>query len=217
MRNNAFDGLKVLCPYCGTGITISYNTARCNKCDWFAADADLEEVLGMHEGLTHERFAQMYKAFEGDVGQIEEVVELWGTERCNRGYDIFNFDNTGCLEIEAISDVNAFDDEEAVRKAIEDGIKIIPVEELPESFDRRYLGWIDTQENRLAIEEYCKSKGSVSEEETITLSKASVTSLIKSYIDELEEQEVMRVEIDAMLLDIFPRQVLEELGFCENV
>ena len=52
MRNNAFDGLKVLCPYCGTGITISYNTARSNKCDWFAADADLEEVLGMHEGLT---------------------------------------------------------------------------------------------------------------------------------------------------------------------
>lgn len=59
-----------------------------------------------------------------------------------------------------------------------------------------------------------KNKETASEEETITLSKASVTSLIKSYIDELENQEVMRVEIDAILLDIFPRQVLEELGFC---
>ena len=73
-----------------------------------------------------------------------------------KGYDIFDFDGTGMLEIEKIDEENIFtDDEEAVEQAIKDGIKIIPIEELPENFDRRYLGWIDTEENRKRIAEYC--------------------------------------------------------------
>ena len=74
-----------------------------------------------------------------------------------KGYDIFDFDGTGMLEIEKIDEENIFtDDEEAVEQAIKDGIKIIPIEELPENFDRRYLGWIDTKENRKRIAEYCR-------------------------------------------------------------
>ena len=73
-----------------------------------------------------------------------------------KGYDIFDFDGIGMLEIEKIDEENIFtDDEEAVEQAIKDGIKIIPIEELPENFDRRYLGWIDTEENRKKIAEYC--------------------------------------------------------------
>ena len=73
-----------------------------------------------------------------------------------KGYDIFDFDGTGMLEIEKIDEENVFtDDEEAVEQAIKDGIKIIPIEELPENFDRRYRGWIDTEENRKRIAEYC--------------------------------------------------------------
>ena len=73
-----------------------------------------------------------------------------------KGYDIFDFDGTGMLEIEKIDEENVFTyDEEAVEQAIKDGIKIIPIEELPENFDRRYLGWIDTEENRKRIAEYC--------------------------------------------------------------
>ena len=73
-----------------------------------------------------------------------------------KGYDIFDFDGTGMLEIEKIDEENIFtDDEKAVEQAIKDGIKIIPIEELPENFDRRYLGWIDTEENRKRIAEYC--------------------------------------------------------------
>ena len=73
------------------------------------------------------------------------------------GYDIVNFDGTGMLEIQKIDEKNMFmTDEEAVEQAMKDGIKIIPVEYLPENFDRRYLGWIDTAENRKCIEEYCK-------------------------------------------------------------
>lgn len=58
-----------------------------------------------------------------------------------------------------ISDDGVFeDDEEAVQQAIQDGVKLIPVEELPEDFDRRYLGWIDTPENRQRIQEYCAKR-----------------------------------------------------------
>lgn len=72
------------------------------------------------------------------------------------GYGIFNYDGTGMLEIQKLDDRNTFKtDEEAVTRAIKDGIKIIPVNELPWNFDRRYLGWIDTPENRAAIAAYC--------------------------------------------------------------
>ena len=74
----------------------------------------------------------------------------------NKGYDIFDFDGTGMLEIQKIDSSNKFaDDEEAVKQAIKDGVKVIPINELPENFDRRYLGWIDTEENRKKIIKYC--------------------------------------------------------------
>lgn len=70
-----------------------------------------------------------------------------------KGYDITNFNNLGIYEIEKIDDENVFEsDEDAVEQAIKDGVKIIPVDELPETFGRRYLGWIDTAENRARIE-----------------------------------------------------------------
>lgn len=88
---------------------------------------------------------------------IEEELTDWSDVDVNNGYAIFDFDGTGMLEIEEIGCMDAFggSDEKAVQKAIEDGIKIIPVEELPVNFTRRYLGWIDTSENRKKIEEYC--------------------------------------------------------------
>ncbi len=106
-------------------------------------------------GLTKERYEQMMEYWGQDEEQVAYVVSEWGIENCNKGYAIFDFDGTGMLEIEAIGDVGFFDDEVATMCSIKDGIKIIPVDELPENFDRRYLGWIDTEENRKAIEEYC--------------------------------------------------------------
>ena len=73
-----------------------------------------------------------------------------------KGYDVTDFDGTGMLEIQRIDELGIFeDDEAAVEQAIKDGVKIIPVEELPKNFERRYLGWIDTPENRKRIEEFC--------------------------------------------------------------
>ena len=73
-----------------------------------------------------------------------------------KGYVIAAFDFTNMLEVERDDSMNVFeDDEQAVEAAVAYGIKIIPVDELPENFDRRYYGWIDTPENRRAIQQYC--------------------------------------------------------------
>ena len=73
-----------------------------------------------------------------------------------KGYVIAAFDFTDMLEVERDDSMNVFeDDEQAVEAAVTDGIKIIPVDELPDNFDRRYYGWIDTPENRRAIQRYC--------------------------------------------------------------
>ena len=73
-----------------------------------------------------------------------------------KGYVIAAFDFTDMLEVERDDSMNVFeDDEQAVEAAVTDGIKIIPVDELPDNFDRRYYGWIDSPENRRAIQQYC--------------------------------------------------------------
>lgn len=71
------------------------------------------------------------------------------------GYIVTDFEGTGMLEIQKLDESDTYrTDEEAVRQAINDGIKIIPVEELPKSFPYQRLGWIDTPKNRKAIEDY---------------------------------------------------------------
>lgn len=106
-------------------------------------------------GLTDERYTQM-KNYGYDDEDIEEIVEEWGIDQTNDGYGIFDFDGTGLLELEAIGEIAAFEcDDAAVVVAIENGMKFIPVAELPVNFDRRYLGWLDTPENRAAIKRYC--------------------------------------------------------------
>lgn len=92
--------------------------------------------------------------FEGWTKQdcIDELKN-WSDEDISKGYAVFDFDGTGMLEINRIDAVMAFEsDEEAVEQAIKDGVAIIPVEELPDNFERKYLGWIDTQANRKAME-----------------------------------------------------------------
>ncbi len=93
----------------------------------------------------------------GDVSEIIERDYEGQSEKMKRGYAIVDCDGTGLLEIQTVDEAGIFaTDDEATEQAIKDGIKVIPVEELPEKFERRYLGWIDTPENRKAIEEYCR-------------------------------------------------------------
>lgn len=83
-------------------------------------------------------------------------------------YEIVDFDGTGMLEIQALDGSFNGSDSIAVKKAVEDGVKIIPVEELPINFDRRYLGWVDTVENRKLIEEHCKANDYYSNGNSLT-------------------------------------------------
>ena len=96
--------------------------------------------------------------------QIKNGMEWgWSKEQCERGYDIFDYDGTGMLNIEAIYDVycstnddEGYNDEECAREAVRSGFcKIIPINKLPKNFPYKYYIWIDTQENRKAIEKYC--------------------------------------------------------------
>ena len=110
-------------------------------------------------GLTEKRYNQMMEFYHHNEKAVKDIVEMWGAENCNKGYDIFDYDGTGLLEIEAIGDVEAFDsDDEAVKQAVLDGIEIIPIEQLPINMPKnmRFYGWIDTEENRRNIAKYCR-------------------------------------------------------------
>ena len=101
----------------------------------------------------------------------EEQVEVAVLERgftreeAERGYGFVDFGGTGMLEINRYDMVYLgwpenypyVNDEDCAREAERVGFcKIIPVDELPENFERRYFGWVDTPENRKRIAEYCK-------------------------------------------------------------
>lgn len=90
--------------------------------------------------------------------QTEAAIRAgWTPEEAARGYTVVDYDGTGLLQIEAIGEMRVFDsDEAACLQAVRDGVKIIPVNELPARFERRYFGWIDTKENRAAIAAYVK-------------------------------------------------------------
>ena len=110
-------------------------------------------------GLTDERFKWFLK-YDYSNEDIKQIISDWGIETVNKGYDVFEFNFTGMLEIERIDELEVLEsDREAVEQAIKDGVKIIPLDELPKEMVREdlfYLGWIDTPENRKAIEDYCR-------------------------------------------------------------
>lgn len=116
---------------------------------------DLEES-DKYFGLTEDRYNQMMLYYHSNRDAVRQVVNEWTVKTCNKGYGVVDYDGTGMLEIQRIYDIGTFEnDEDAAEQAMKDGIELIPIEELPENFDRKYLGWIDTPENRQIIQEYC--------------------------------------------------------------
>ncbi|SKC02280.1 hypothetical protein SAMN06296386_11412 [Lachnospiraceae bacterium] len=98
------------------------------------------------------------------------VIDGWSLEDAGRGFASADFENTGIMEVEAIISCDPvtkgsqewFNDENAALEAERSGYcKIIPVAELPDNFEMdgyslRWFGWIDTPENRQAIDDFCK-------------------------------------------------------------
>ncbi len=142
-----------------------------NTKDWFVYDnvrdenvcwAKTEEEANLYVkngntlGLTRERYEQLL-ALYGDAEEVAEKVSEWGADVCNKGYSVFEFNNRGIFEIERIDELGVFEDDRAAsEQALKDGVKLIPIEELPVEFPHKYLGWIDTPENREAIKGYSK-------------------------------------------------------------
>ena len=61
------------------------------------------------------------------------------------------------LEITAVAWSTKFrNDQAAVNAAIQDGVKCIPIKELPDGFPYRWLGWLDTPKNRKAIRRFAR-------------------------------------------------------------
>lgn len=40
-----YNGQVIFCPDCGAEITIEFDTARCEECDWMCADAELDDLM----------------------------------------------------------------------------------------------------------------------------------------------------------------------------
>lgn len=93
---------------------------------------------------------------------LNAIENGWSREEAERGYAIFDFDQTGLLQIEKIDSVfsgtgieeyDNITDEDCAREAEKSGFcKIIPVSELPENM--RWYGWVDTPENRENIRKF---------------------------------------------------------------
>ena len=126
---------------------------------------EIVEVEETHFKYGHHRFKKKKEKekyhYPTEEGIKEAIEEGWTEEQARRGFDIFDYNGTGLLHIEKIDDCFFGADFEnsdylAAKEAKRIGFcKIIPVKELPKEFDMRYFGWIDTPENRKAIENYC--------------------------------------------------------------
>lgn len=116
-------------------------------------------------GLTEQRYSQMMAFYKNNEDAVREVVEQWGADLCNKGYAEVQTTDNGVFEINKIDDVGAFmSDKAAAEKAAKDGVKLIPVDELPENLTRRHFGYIDTPENRRLLAEYCANYKLTNEE-----------------------------------------------------
>lgn len=144
--------------------------------------AELERKPGTKSTVTIRKITEMIRSFidenptaaecihecgyeETDITDFEKneikkamvlLDRIFGAYINDPGYAIADFDGTGMLEIQRINEAGIFEsDDEAVEQAIKDGVKLIPVEELPENFNRKYLGWVDTPDNRDRINAWC--------------------------------------------------------------
>lgn len=109
-------------------------------------------------GLTDERYNQMMERYNYNQQFVKEIVNTYGADNCNRGYIVVNDYTPDLLRIKPIFDVGAFlNVEDAALAAKENGMKIIPLEELPELIpdSMKFYGWIDTELNRILLQKLC--------------------------------------------------------------
>lgn len=103
---------------------------------------EIDEFGGFARYYDEECEGKSFTSISHDYLEDEPMLAFWAThlEKIDDCFFGADFENTDYL---------------AAKEAKRIGFcKIIPVKELPKGFDMRYFGWIDTLENRKAIENY---------------------------------------------------------------
>lgn len=144
------------------------------------------------KNISKERYEQLLDYYDYDKEDVDAVIAEWSEEEVNNGYAVFDFDGTGILAIERIDDLGVFEsDEEAVEQAIKDGVRVIPLEKLPNGFELGYYGgFIDTEENRKAIQGKTRS---LKNNETIVITKHGLDDYF-SDIDQFKQKDKLSTQ-----------------------
>ncbi len=106
------------------------------------------------EQRIKEMLIEQAEANECTVEEVKQIlIEEWGIG-ADRGYGIFISDKPRIAHIERIDELGVYDgDLDAGEQAEKDGIKLIPLELNPTEYPYQYYRFIDTEENRKALEE----------------------------------------------------------------
>ena len=138
-----------------------------------------------------------YKILNGEIpGYVpptdEEVEWLldsgWTEDEARKGYAVCNYDGTGLFGIECLENMGCDNDTACAIHANENGIPIIPINELPENFEMRWYGWIDTPENRANIKKYCGIEDTKNESEEKKMENQNQIDIIGCHIVKLANE-----------------------------
>ena len=115
------------------------------------------------EQRIEEMLIREAKEFECSIEEVKEsLIEEWGSYK---GYGIFLSDILELEHIERIDDLDVYDDDfEAAEQAEKDGVELIPFELNPKTYPYNCYRFIDTEENRKALEEIKKEENLLDEE-----------------------------------------------------
>ena len=132
---------------------IAEMSARQNKVD---LDAFVKKCMEM--GIEEQRVFELICSYYGDFDEVRRVVSTYGAEPLNKGYLVIADRDHRLKSVSFFAPARKIHtNADAARQAEKDGIKLIPVSELPEDafffffIDRRL---VDTPENREVLRKF---------------------------------------------------------------
>ena len=106
------------------------------------------------------RIAEMLKEQADERGctveQAKEALDIeWG-EGGSRGYGVFFSNESEMTHIERIDELGVYDsDLEAGEQAEKDGMKLIPMNEIPDEYPINAYRYLDNERNREILGSFC--------------------------------------------------------------
>lgn len=106
------------------------------------------------------RIAEMLKEQADERGctieQVKEALDVeWG-EGGSRGYGVFFNNESEMTHIEKIDELGVYDNDlEAGEQAEKDGMKLIPMNDIPDEYPLNAYRYPDSKRNREILEQMC--------------------------------------------------------------